>query len=1700
MSESCPNCPDCQSSNVTWKAKAGQWECNDCETRFEQPSSTDIPDTKAFIDDKLTAYPDLPTYLAIPLAAYFDESHPRVKLLWMCDAVELTARFAVAVLLAEIRANQQEDTLPNDVKRILAGKIERPTFGAWVNLLKDLLNAHQPEEPKVAGGLLAWMVNPLEQGGSLSDLIKPDAKKDLNFVELRNLLAHGGGISLKAAASELEQFHPRFIELMDSLNLAMVDLSVISLDGDKAWSLKSKTPQHINRPTIAVLEEEASKTWLAGATDAIELAPLLRYESVRHPLTDDRGETAPQCYYRGNFERQDYTPLGSDDMCSSFKDGSFEKLFKHHEQKNQSTTGARPSCDFIDEARQLSNGMSGRIAELKALKDWRKARQPFVASKPRMGLFTGQPGMGKSMLMAKLAADLGNGENLYYHRFKGGDSRNNRSDFLHGLGATLENWLIQNGAPSDTDREKDPEKRVLALLSGINAIPLPRDERKARPFFTLILDGLDEITAHDAKFPDLIKKLAEPLGCVWLLSSRLGLEAHFGDEHCRIPNLSELKGMSAPDIREMLMQGLDGAKAKGLIKQDNDENANAPPANAYIEAILEKAEGLPLYVHYVIEDILTNQKTFDIKQLPAGLTAYYTEMLERLGISDEKKYLHDVIAVLASSDEPLDRTALALLLGDEAADPTYEQAFIERVLNLGRSMLKETQTAEGTFGYTLYHTSFRDHVIIALQRTVNTARKTLYEKAMKWQELEPGILRNHLLRRGNRYALKWQPNGADVVRQRLTDFYWLMARLEQPVNARLEELITEYQELYEKMATNEPGFVALNIWREFMRGNRHVLNQALDYLPANRLLLQMAIGHADESPITQQAEAWLKQGHCDFIWLNAQHRQHQLEPDPCLLVLQEKPPKPVMGVLNLPDNTLLSWSEDADLRLWDIKSGALVTKLKGHTAKINGAQRLNDGRILSWSDDGTLRVWKLPQYSPVATLNSFQAPVIGVHIFKDDRIVAWSKNGSIGEWDGQSDSSSIVLTNIKNDIQWNVLNARELTNGRLLLCVNVANFYDETEYEDFDEISGEYRHSYQVTKQRVDTELYEWKGNQLKKLRTLAYYQGEYSERSILGANILTDSRILTWGFNWGYRKDPYVLELMNSDGGQLWPEKRFKKPIKGTHALSDGRILYWMQESKSFYLIDDGYGTPIELTGYDSDITGVEIGSNDRILSWSEDATLCLRNVLEDTPISLMKGHYGRVNGANFLADGNIISWSIDGAIRLWDAQRKTALDKIKYGSVQGVIVLSNNRILSWFDDFHLAVFNSDNGDCLGRWFAHKATILGVAKQSNGQIISWSKDGLLKIWDPQNFTCIATRDESPSSLSDIQVLGNGCILYKKTVDHEDWPSSESIINWDVTKGTIIDLELRSVIEIMPVPIVLEDSRVLVWGDGYCLKPGSKKHNNLLQPSHYNLVIIDGATGKEIKTLKGHTKTILGAFPLENSQILSWSIDKTLRLWDINIEECLCVWLNENDSIKGAKLLADNKIITWSKDHSLLVRDPSDQNLLIKLSGHTGPIKGAQIFDDHSVLSWSDDFTLRLWNTQNGSCQAELKGHTDSIEQVLILDETRIITLGRDHTLRLWSIALQSCLKQWHLNFLHVYGDSNDQQNTLRSLYSLFTDYDSGTHLAMVSEGGSSEIINISRNGLMTLVTERKQLRFMQINHGNKKIPSLIRQLSPIVL
>ena len=94
--------------------------------------------------------------------------------------------------------------------------------------------------------------------------------------------------------------------------------------------------------------------------------------------------------------------------------------------------------------------------------------------------------------------------------------------------------------------------------------------------------------------------------------------------------------------------------------------------------------------------------------------------------------------------------------------------------------------------------------------------------------------------------------------------------------------------------------------------------------------------------------------------------------------------------------------------------------------------------------------------------------------------------------------------------------------------------------------------------------------------------------------------------------------------------------------------------------------------------------------------------------------------------------------------------------------------------------------------------------------------------------------------------------------------------------------------------------------------------------------------------------------------ILTWSRDKTARLWDASSGQTLLTLTHQN-AVTGAVFNRDeSRILTWSRDKTARLWDASSGQTLLTLT-HQNAVTGAVFNRDESrILTWSWGYNRQL--------------------------------------------------------------------------------------------------------------------------------------------
>src|SRR5262245_48069529 len=171
----------------------------------------------------------------------------------------------------------------------------------------------------------------------------------------------------------------------------------------------------------------------------------------------------------------------------------------------------------------------------------------------------------------------------------------------------------------------------------------------------------------------------------------------------------------------------------------------------------------------------------------------------------------------------------------------------------------------------------------------------------------------------------------------------------------------------------------------------------------------------------------------------------------------------------------------------------------------------------------------------------------------------------------------------------------------------------------------------------------------------------------------------------------------------------------------------------------------------------------------------------------------------------------------------------------------------------------------------------------------------------------------------------------------------------------------------------------------------------------------------------GHTNGVYKLMVSDYTrQIISVSIDKTIRLWDLESGEPTRVLRppvanGVHGYLFSAALAPDGKLLavgtyralTPLHDHRIQLIDITTGEMVASLKGHIYTIYDLAFSPDGERLaSASQDKTVRIWNVATGETLKVLEGHEALVHGVAWSpDGKQVVTGSYDKTARIWSVA-----------------------------------------------------------------------------------------------
>jgi small GTP-binding protein len=169
---------------------------------------------------------------------------------------------------------------------------------------------------------------------------------------------------------------------------------------------------------------------------------------------------------------------------------------------------------------------------------------------------------------------------------------------------------------------------------------------------------------------------------------------------------------------------------------------------------------------------------------------------------------------------------------------------------------------------------------------------------------------------------------------------------------------------------------------------------------------------------------------------------------------------------------------------------------------------------------------------------------------------------------------------------------------------------------------------------------------------------------------------------------------------------------------------------------------------------------------------------------------------------------------------------------------------------------------------------------------------------------------------------------------------------------------------------------------------------------------LDGLSCSAI--LKGHTGALTGVAISQDGRIaVSGSHDTTVRVWDVNTRKSIAILQGHLDGVTGVAVSGNGRyVISGSADNTIRVWNVKTASCSAVLEAHADWVLGVALTPDgHYALSSSYDGTVRFWDVKTRTCIATLLGHTSAVSSVAIDRAGTVgVSASRDSTVRVWNL------------------------------------------------------------------------------------------------
>jgi WD40 repeat protein len=333
-----------------------------------------------------------------------------------------------------------------------------------------------------------------------------------------------------------------------------------------------------------------------------------------------------------------------------------------------------------------------------------------------------------------------------------------------------------------------------------------------------------------------------------------------------------------------------------------------------------------------------------------------------------------------------------------------------------------------------------------------------------------------------------------------------------------------------------------------------------------------------------------------------------------------------------------------------------------------------------------------------------------------------------------------------------------------------------------------------------------------------------------------------------------------------------------------------------------------------------------------------------------IFEGHKGAVHGALFLSNDQLLSWSLDGSLKLWDTSSGQCLNSMAVddGDLLKVEINDDDLATACYDELPVCmVWNVQTGEKVAELIGHQKAVTGSAWLARGRALTWSEDGTLRVWHAATGKEEYLFDRHTKSVAGACVLNDGRVA--------SWSRLGELWIWSPVDPVASTKPATMVASSVSGALLPADGRLVYWTDSgsfFRAAPGLQEFEHAFD------------AGLEVVSAVVPTH----ALEVAPSQIAYW-------------QELI--------------------VPCGTHEHEIEVWDLDGRGLRGRLSGHLSTIEGVKVAPGNRLISYDNSGETRLWNLENCSELGTFRGPSQ-VWGVCPVGTNRIVASGDD--IRVWDI------------------------------------------------------------------------------------------------